>query len=302
MANLYDTARVLGVPFTAEHKPNRRILQTSDLALNYFEWGSPDSPRILLLHGFAQTARSWDLIALSLADRYHVISVDARGHGDSEWSANAAYSPEDHRRDVKTLIKHLGSTPITLIGLSMGGGTSYSYAAEHAEDIRALVITDTGPVGNPKGRSRINDFVTMDDELDTLEEFVVRIHSYSSARTLEQVRSSVMNNVMQNKAGKWTWKYDKALRDPSRPRTRMPQQQAWAYLKSISCASLLIRGANSDLFMAETAVEMQKVMQNCTLVTVENAGHLVPRDNPVGFLQVVSPWLDEVHEIDSGDA
>jgi non-heme chloroperoxidase len=142
----------------------------------------------------------------------------------------------------------------------------------------------------------------MEDELDTLEEFVQRIHGYSTVRTLEQVRSSVMNNVMQNNAGKWTWKYDKALRDPNRPRKRIPQEQAWAYLKSISCASMLIRGANSDLFMAETAVEMQKVMQNCTLVTVENAGHLVPRDNPVGFLQAVSPWLDEIHGIDSGDS
>ena len=236
MVNLYDTARALGVPFTLEHKRSRRTLQTSDLALNYFEWGSPDSPRVMLLHGFAQTARSWDLIALSLADRYHVVSVDARGHGDSEWSASAAYSSEDHRRDVKTLIKHLGSTPITLIGLSMGGGTSYSYAAENSEDIRALVIIDTGPVGNPKGRSRINSFVTMEDELDTLEEFVQRIHGYSTVRTLEQVRSSVMNNVMQNNAGKWTWKYDKALRDPNRPRKRIPQEQAWAYLKSISCA------------------------------------------------------------------
>jgi pimeloyl-ACP methyl ester carboxylesterase len=302
MANLYETARKIGVPFTVETEGSRQMLQTPDLLLNYLEWGSSGSPTVILLHGFAQTAHSWDLIALSLADRYHVISVDARGHGDSEWAKNAEYSPADHRRDIKALINHLGSAPVTLVGLSMGGGTSYSYTAEHPKDIRALVIVDTGPVGNPKGRSRINSFVTMEDELDTIEEFVVRIHSYSSARTLEQVRSSVMNNVMQNQAGKWTWKYDKALRDQNRPRKRMSPEQAWEFLKSIDCETLLIRGSNSDLFLAETAIQMQKVMQHCALATVEDAGHLVPRDNPVSFLEVVSPWLDKVHSIDSGDA
>jgi len=295
MVNLYEAARETGVPFTREIAPTQRSLKTPELTLNYFEWGSSDSPTVVLLHGFAQAAHSWDFVALSLADRYHVVSLDARGHGDSDWSPDAAYSTVDHRRDVQDLIRHLDSSPITLIGLSMGGGTAYSFTAENSKDVRALVIVDTGPVGDPAGRARISNFVSLPDELDTVEEFVQRIHTYSSSRSLEQVRATVSYNIVQNDVGKWTWKYDKALRDPSRPRKRFSEEQAWAYLESIGCPALLIRGENSDLFMAETAVQMQKIMQDCTLVTVDAAGHLVPRDNPVGFINAVGPWLDKLH-------
>ncbi len=298
MATLYEAARELGVPFTSEFEPSQNKFETPELALNYLEWGSPDSPTVVLLHGFAQTAHSWDFVSLSLADRYHVVSVDARGHGDSDWAENAAYSTADHRRDVRALVKHLNSSPLTLIGLSMGGGTAYSSAAESPDDFRAVVIVDTGPVGNPAGRDRIRNFARLPDELDTLDEFVKRIHAYVPDRPIEQVRTTVVYNVRQNDAGKWTWKYDKALRDPNRPRQGIPTEQAWAYLASIRCPALLIRGAQSDVLQSETARKMEQVMRDCTLVTVDAARHLVPGDNPVGFIKVVGPWLDRVHGIE----
>jgi pimeloyl-ACP methyl ester carboxylesterase len=217
------------------------------------------------------------------------VSLDARGHGDSDWAPDAAYSTADHRRDVGAVVEHLGSSPITVIGLSMGGGTAYSYAAENPADIRALVIVDTGPSGNPAGRRRIGDFVKLPDELDTLDEFVERIHAYVPQRPIEQVRSTVINNVRQNDAGKWTWKYDSVLRDPTRPRSGIPSEQAWSYLKNIQRPTLLIRGANSDVLTADTALEMEQIMRDCTLVTVDKVGHLVPGDNPVGFISAVSP-------------
>lgn len=298
MATLYEAAQELGVPFTGEYEPTQKTFETPELTMRYLEWGSSDSPTLVLLHGFAQTAHSWDFVALSLADRYHVVSVDARGHGDSDWAADAAYSTEDHRRDVRALVKHLDSAPLTLIGLSMGGGTAYSSAAEHPADFRAVIIVDTGPVGNPAGRDRIRNFARLPDELDTLDEFVERIHSYVPDRPIEQVRSTVVYNVRQNDVGKWTWKYDKALRDPNRSRKGIPEEQAWAYLASIRCPALLIRGAESDVLQTETARQMEQVMRDCTLVTIDDARHLVPSDNPVGFIKVVGPWLDRVHGIE----
>ncbi|MDP6667742.1 MAG: alpha/beta hydrolase [Dehalococcoidia bacterium] len=297
MATLYEAARSLEVPFSEEFDFSQRELETPELTLRYLEWGSRESPALVLLHGFAQTAHSWDFIALSLADRYHVVSLDARGHGDSDWSADAAYSATDHRRDVRALVRHLDSPPVTLIGLSMGGGTAYTYTARRSTDVRSLVIVDTGPIGNPAGRRRISNFATLPDELDTLEEFVERIHAYVPERSLEQVRSTVTNSVRQNEAGRWTWKYDSALRDPNRSRKGVPEAQAWSDLKSIHCPTLLIRGAESDVLQPETAVEMERVMQDCTLATIENARHLVPGDNPAGFIRAVGPWLDRVHGI-----
>ncbi len=205
----------MGVPYSGDYEPQQKEFKTPELTMRYLEWGSPDSPTVALLHGFAQTAHSWDFVALSLADRYHVVSLDARGHGDSDWAPDGAYSVADHRRDVGALVEHLGSSPLVLIGLSMGGGTAYSYASEHPADVKALVIVDSGPAGKPAGRERIRNFVTLPDELDTLDEFVERIHSYLPHRPIEQVRSTLLFNVRQNDVGKWTWKYDKVLRDPT---------------------------------------------------------------------------------------
>jgi pimeloyl-ACP methyl ester carboxylesterase len=296
MATLYEAAREMGVPFTNEFEPSHKTFETPELTMHYLEWGSPEAPTVVLLHGFAQTAHSWDLVSLSLADRFHVVSVDARGHGDSDWAPNAEYSTADHRRDVRALVKHLDTSPLTLIGLSMGGGTAYSSVAENPDDYRAVVIVDTGPVGDPIGRDRIQNFARLPDELDTLDEFVERIHAYVPDRPIEQVRATVVYNVRENSDGKWTWKYDKVLRDPERPRKGIPEGQAWEYLSSINCPALLIRGAKSDVLKPDTALKMKSTMKDCTFATVDKAGHLVPGDNPVGFIAVVGPWLDRVHE------
>ena len=158
MPALHEAAAGLGVPFGGLFEPVQKELKTAELTLRYLEWGSPDSPTVLLLHGFARTAHSWDFVALSLADRYHVVSLDARGHGDSDWASDAAYSVADHRRDVNAVARHLGPSALTIVGLSMGGGTAYSYAAEEPGVVRALVIVDTGPGGEQAGRRRISDF------------------------------------------------------------------------------------------------------------------------------------------------
>jgi pimeloyl-ACP methyl ester carboxylesterase len=300
MPTLHETAAEMGVPFTAVFEPLQKELKTPELTMRYLEWGSQESPTVVLLHGFAQTAHSWDFVALSLADRYHVVSLDARGHGDSDWAPDAAYSTADHRRDVQAVVDHLGSSPIAVIGLSMGGGTAYSYTAEKPADISALVIVDAGPSGNPTGQKRIGDFVELPDELDTLDEFIERIHTYVPHRPIEQLRSTVINNVRQNEAGKWIWKYDSVLRDPARPRSGIPSEQAWSYLKNIQCPTLLIRGADSDVLTADTALKMEQIMRDCTLITVGKAGHLVPGDNPVGFISAVRPWLDRMHGIQPG--
>ena len=175
----------------------------------------------------------------------------------------------------------------------MGGRNAYVFASRNPHLISNLVVVDTGPQGIRSGRSRIRNFVTMPDELDTFEEFVDRVHSYVPHRSLEQISNSLLNNIRQMENGKWTWKYDRLLRDPNYRRQTASQDQLWAYWESVQCPSLIIRGGNSDVLANETVAEMTSRNPFSESAVVLESGHLVPGDNPAGFLRVIRPWLLE---------
>ena len=293
LESLYKAARGRGVEFAEEFVPTTRTFDASELRLSYTEWGDPGLPTVILLHGFAQTSHAWDLITLGLADRFHLISLDQRGHGDSQWATDGDYSLETQQQDLDEFIKSLGVRRLILVGLSMGGRNAYVFASRNPQLISNLVVVDTGPQGIRSGRSRIRNFVTMPDELDTFEEFVERVHSYVPHRSLEQISNSLLNNIRQMENGKWTWKYDRLLRDPNYRRQAASQDQLWAYWESVKCPSLIIRGGNSDVLASEMVAEMTSRNPFSESAVVPESGHLVPGDNPAGFLRVIRPWLLE---------
>jgi|TARA_Y100000758_G_scaffold235923_1_gene172308 pimeloyl-ACP methyl ester carboxylesterase len=293
LESLYKAARGRGVEFAEEFVPTTRTFDASELRLSYTEWGDPGLPTVVMLHGFAQTSHAWDLITLGLADRFHLISLDQRGHGDSQWATDGDYSLETQQQDLDEFIKSLGVRRLILVGLSMGGRNAYVFASRNPQLISNLVVVDTGPQGIRSGRSRIRNFVTMPDELDTFEEFVERVHSYVPHRSLEQISNSLLNNIRQMENGKWTWKYDRLLRDPNYRRQAASQDQLWAYWESVKCPSLIIRGGNSDVLASETVAEMTSRNLFSESAVVPESGHLVPGDNPAGFLRVIRPWLLE---------
>jgi esterase len=83
---LFEAARQKGIPFTKNNEPLDRNITARNMNFHYLEWGEINSPTILMLHGNAQQAHSWDFISLALSDKYRIIALDQRGHGDSDWS------------------------------------------------------------------------------------------------------------------------------------------------------------------------------------------------------------------------
>ena len=259
---------------------------------------------MVLLHGFAQNAHSWDYTSLALSQKYRVLALDTRGHGDSEWAPDSDYSNAAFQRDLDGFIGHLESVPVTIIGLSMGARIAYVYAGRRPSNVRNLVIVDSGPPASDGrsmrqkgGRRRIMDFVRLPDQMDTWEEFVERIHQYNPRRSMQEVRDTLVHKVRRAPNGKWTWKYDSALRDPDRPRESMPAAEQWGYLEAVTCPTLIVRGQDSDVMSSETAAEMARRMQRCQVVEIERSGHLVPGDNPVRFISVVLDWMSSLHDI-----
>lgn len=293
---LHDAARAMGVRFTKDFEPQDRSVEANGLTFHYLEWGDPSNPPALLLHGFAQTCHSWDFVSLSLADRFHVHTLDQRGHGDSSWAPDGDYSPETQQTDIHGVVEALDLRDFLLMGLSMGGRNSFTYAANHAERVKALVVVDAAPENMAAGGQNIRRFVQGGDELPSVEAFVDRVLEFNPRRDRSQVRGSIRHNLKHLPNGNWTWKYDKLLRSSNRPLRGDDglSERLWGYLGQLKCPTLVVRGSQSDIVATNTFEEMSRRIPLGRVVTVEKAGHIVPGDNPAGFQDAVLSFVDEL--------
>src|SRR5437867_5923266 len=112
---------------------------------HFLDWGARGEPPVLLLHGGAQTAHSWDEVAADLASDHHVLALDQRGHGDSAWAPAGHYARADFVADVLAFLDDRGWPAATLVALSLGGVNAIAFAAAHPERIRGLVVVDVTP-------------------------------------------------------------------------------------------------------------------------------------------------------------
>ena len=270
-------------------KPSSQLVMLNGLRFHFLDWGNDTAQPLVLLHGFTSHAHSWDTFAAAMSDQFHVLALDQRGHGQSDWADD--YSAERMAEDVNAFVHALGLHKIALLGLSMGGWTAYTYAALHGSSVERLVIVDMGPDIAPNTVSRVNRNAASNDVFETAEE-AYQFHRSLNMRPPEaEHRHRITHNLMRLQDGRWTWRYDKKLRDSSRPLVRPKPEDAWRWLGSIQCPTLLVRGVDSETLEPETAEKMMQVMPNCKLVTVAESGHPVPLDNPDGFIAAVKPFL-----------
>lgn len=290
---LYEAARRFDVPFNTEAKPRDGEVQAGGLRFHYLEWGRPNHPTLLMLHGICQQCHSWDFISLALADRFHVIALDARGHGDSQWPTDGDYSLDAHQRDLDGVVDALGHRNFVVVGHSMGGRNGYVFASRRPDLVRGLAIVDTGPGQVAAGSRRIRNFISLPDRLNSYEEFVQRVMDYTG-RPAWLVHGSLQHTIRETSDGKWTWKYDAAIRSPDFRPESWASEKLWQCLADLQCPTLAVRGANTDVLSKDVFKRMLEVIPQCRGVTVERAGHLVPGDNPRGFLEALTPFLDSL--------
>ena len=291
--SLHDAARQMGVQFAVESEPTDKNVQVNGMNFHYLEWGDVANPTILMLHGNSQQAHSWDFVSLALSDQYHILAMDQRGHGDSDWAAGADYRIDAFQGDIDGFVEAMGLDRFILFGHSMGGRNSYVWASRHPGALKALVIVDTGPVNARRGQDRMARFRELPDELDTFEEFAHRVIEYTG-RSREQVLGALKYSIRQRSDGKWIWKADKIWRTKGRRETGYTADQLWDCVRKIECPTLVVRGSNSDVFPVETMQQMEEIIPGCETVTISGAGHLVQGDNPADFVTAVNKILDRV--------
>lgn len=293
-ASLLESAADLGVGHAPRVRYVSRNVVINHLRLHLLEWGEPDAPLLLLLHGGNQSAHSWDLVSLHLADRYHIYALDQRGHGDSEWARDAEYAPDQMARDALALIAQEGAAAPIVVGHSMGGMVAMRLTALEPTLPRAVGLVDVGPEVSQRGAETIRKFVVRNTEFDQLDQFIDRVVAYDPFRSREHIERTARYNLVQRSDGRYVSKSDRLLHDPEfrqRARPDSERRDVAQGFHAFAGPTLLIRGERSNILEAEAAKRFVAGLPNARLVEVSDCGHNVHSQNTPGFLEALTPWL-----------
>lgn len=293
--SLLASAADLGIPHRPDVPYRSCNIVLRRMRFHFLEWGRPDAPVIVLLHGGHQSAHSWDLVSLHLAQHFRVLALDQRGHGDSEWARDVVYSNHEMSLDAEAFIGAMGLARPVLIGHSMGGRNSMLLMRRNQALLRAAVIVDVGPELSERGRAAIGGFVQANQEFDDLEHFVRNVRQYDPYRSREHIERTVKYNMLERADGKYVSKCDSNPRRLGIARGAGPLENVTLQdAAGFDLPVLLVRGANSNILEADAAERFAAALPQGTLVTVPDCGHNVHGQNTKGFIGAVDGFLDTV--------
>ncbi len=280
--------------------PQARFYQSHGLRLHYTDWGNGSAPPLLLVHGGLDHSRSWDHVAQALRANFHVIAPDLRGHGDSEWAKGSSYSLADHVYDLACLVKSEGLENVAVVGHSMGGMVSLTYAGAFPERVSKLVVLD-GVTNFPARRPKPAD-VRISDWAGDLDKLAQRkIHRYSTVAdgadrivgrnprlTRAQAMHLATHGMKRNDDGSFSWKYDPYLR--ARAPYRLSLDDNIGLWSRIACPTLLVAASESFLPDPEKAGVMSH-FKHAELAKIAGAGHWLQHDRPDEVLGLIQKFL-----------
>jgi esterase len=290
--SLLASATELGIPHDPAISYRSCNIVLRRQRFHFLEWGDRDAPPIVLLHGGHQSAHSWDLVSLHLAQHYHVLALDQRGHGDSEWARDVEYTNDAMSLDALAFLDAMGLEKPILIGHSMGGRNSMLLTRRDPSRLRALVTVDVGPELSERGRATIAGFVQENQEFENLEHFVENVRKYDPYRPREHIERTVRYNMLQRADGKFVSKCDSNPRRLGIVRGQGPLENITLEdAVSFHLPVLVVRGERSNILAPDAAERFRDALPNGRLVTVPNCGHNVHGQNTLGFIDALKEFL-----------
>jgi len=260
------------------------------LVLNCLDYGGEGKPPILFIHGGSAHAHWWDFVAPAFVGDFHVLALDQRGHGDSQWADEWAYGSRHYVSDLDQVIDAWGFGAPILVGHSMGAHNVLAYAAEHSDKLRAMVAIDPPPdytervveflnsiAGKPARR-----FESLDEAARNFR--VLPRETLAKKEILEHV---ARRSFKRHDDGAWVHKLDRRtmIREPSR---------VWKSLHRIACPALIVKIAKSPLLDREVAKKMAEQLANGRLAEVDDSYHHVMLDNPTALIELIRNFVGEL--------
>lgn len=241
---------------------------------------------MVLLHGTAQNAHTWDTVLLALGRP--ALAIDLPGHGHSGWRDDFGYRPHQLADDVVAAIEALVDEPVLLVGMSLGGAVANAVAARRPDLVGRIAAVDITPNPRAEDAKDIHDFISGPQTFASFAEILDRTVQYNPTRSVASLRRGILHNARRNPDGSWQWRYDRRDRSGA-PTVEAPDQ--WDELSGIAAPYLLVRGgAKGSMVRDEGVEELTRRLPEASVVTVEGAGHSVQGDRPLELAAILEEF------------
>lgn len=264
-----------------------RSVRVRGLRLHLLESGVPGRPALCFLHGGAAHAHWFDLVTPAFADRFHVVSLDQRGHGASAWPQPPAYATEDFADDLLALMDRLGWQRMALVGHSMGGHNAMGFAAWHPDRVSALAIVDARPALPPERVDRMHARGRRPPRLHPSVEDAVRSFRLLPKETTADraVLAHLARVGLARRDGGFKYRFDPACYGARAP------VDAWPLLARVEAPTLVVRGERSPILPREMAERMREVIPKASVAEIAGAYHHLVLDAPAAFNAALAEFL-----------
>jgi len=253
-------------------------------------WGDPAAPPVVFLPGGGQTRHAWAAAGQAVAAAgFRAVSVDLRGHGDSDWAADGDYAHATVAADLVVLSRSFAGPP-AVVGASLGGVAALLAVGEMGLPARALVLVDIVPRSERAGVRRVVTFLAGNQGgFDSLEEAAAAVQGYKPERPVDVER--LRQHLRRGADGRWRWHWDpRLMAHQGRHSREIPERMA-AASTGVTVPTLLVRGRKSDMVSDEGVAEFRALIPEAEFVDIADAAHMVSGDHNDAFAAAVVEFL-----------
>jgi len=299
----HENAEEFGIPYDGPPVVRRESVVVDPATgrrLSALVWGD-DPPEIVLIHGGAQNAHTWDTVALALGRP--LLAVDLPGHGHSDHRDDGPFGPRENAADVEVAVRALAPDAAMVVGMSLGGLTAIALTERAPDAVRTLLLVDVTPGVDKDRAAPIAQFVSGPDSFESFDEILERTVQFNPTRSVQSLRRGVLHNAVQRDDGRWVWRYQRprmmemALRPDDAPAEAddppVPDfTTLWDDLGAVTVPVLLAYGTEAGSVVAPEHIdELRRRQPTAQVIAVEGAGHSLQGDTPLELTAIIEDFL-----------
>ncbi len=289
-AYFHENAEEHGLPFDTPPTVAREsvVVDGGERRLSALRWGTGPA-ELVLLHGGAQNAHTWDTVALALGRP--LVAIDLPGHGHSDHREAGPFSPRENAADVAVAIPELAPEARIVVGMSLGGLTAIALTAVASHLVPRLTLVDVTPGVDRDKAAPIAQFIAGPESFESFDEILARTMEFNPTRSESSLRRGILHNATPRDDGRWVWRYQ-------RPRlaetAEIPADFAtlWDDVSAISAPVMLARGdAAGSVVDDDDVAELLRRQPTARIEVVAGAGHSIQGDRPLELAALLADFV-----------
>jgi pimeloyl-ACP methyl ester carboxylesterase len=286
----HENAEEYGLPFEGPPDVRREsvVVAPDGRRVSALVWGH-EPPALVLLHGGAQNAHTWDTVALALGRP--LVAFDLPGHGHSGHRDDGPFGPRQNAGDIAVAMRELAPDARMVVGMSLGGLTTIALATHAPDLVRRVTLVDVTPGVDRDKAAPIAQFISGPESFESFDEILERTVQFNPTRSESSLRRGVLHNAVEREDGRWVWRYQRPRLAES---ADIPADFAtlWDDVSATTVPLMLVRGAATGTVVDDGDVaELLRRRPDARVEVVEGAGHSIQGDRPLELAALLDDFL-----------